>query len=46
MSYYSFGLDGCNQDAIRGDVEANGSTLKSIVLAIVRAPQFSRRASE
>lgn len=45
LSYYSYGLDGCNQDAIRGDVEESGSTLKSMVLAIIRAPQFSRRAA-
>jgi hypothetical protein len=45
MSYYAYGLDGCNQEAIRADVEASGSTLKSMVLAIIRAPQFSRRAS-
>jgi hypothetical protein len=46
MSYYAYGLDGCNQDAIRLDVEESGSTLKSMVLSIIRAPQFSRRASK
>jgi Protein of unknown function (DUF1592)/Protein of unknown function (DUF1588)/Protein of unknown function (DUF1595)/Protein of unknown function (DUF1587) len=44
MSYYSFGLDGCNQEQILDDVRASGSTVKSIVMSIVRAPQFSRRA--
>ena len=46
LSYYSYGLDGCNQDAIRGDVEQAGSSLKSMLLAIIRAPQFSRRAAD
>jgi len=44
LSYYSYGLDGCNQEVILDDVRASGSTLESIVLGIIRAPQFSRRA--
>jgi Protein of unknown function (DUF1592)/Protein of unknown function (DUF1588)/Protein of unknown function (DUF1595)/Protein of unknown function (DUF1587) len=43
MSYYSYGLDGCNQQEILDEVAASGNTLKSIVLGIIRAPQFSRR---
>jgi hypothetical protein len=44
MSYYSYGLDGCNQQEIVDGVRESGSSLKSMVLAIIRAPQFSRRA--
>ncbi len=44
MSYYSYGLDGCNQEIILDDVRASGATLESMVLGIIRAPQFSRRA--
>jgi hypothetical protein len=44
MSYYSYGLDGCNQQVILEDVRASGATIESMVLGIIRAPQFSRRA--
>jgi hypothetical protein len=43
MSYYSYGLDGCNQQEILDDVQASGSSLKSVVLSIIRAPQFRSR---
>jgi len=45
MSYYSYGLDGCNQQEILDDAAASGSTIKSVVLGIIRAPQFSHRAA-
>jgi len=45
MSYYSYGLDGCNQQEILDDAASSGSTIKSVILGIIRAPQFSHRAA-
>ena len=45
LSYFSYGLDGCNPQAIRAEAAAAGWTLSGLVLAIVRAPQFSARAA-
>jgi hypothetical protein len=43
LSYYSYGLEGCNQPAILDHAAASGWTLDGIIMGIVRAPQFSRR---
>ena len=45
LSYYAYGLDGCSPDAIAAEADANGGTLRGLILAIVRAPHFSTRAA-
>lgn len=43
LSYYAYGLEGCNQPAIVDHAAASGWALDGILIGIVRAPQFSRR---
>ncbi len=46
LSYNAYGLDHCSEDAIRSEVAAGSGSLKSIVLAVIHAPQFTTRSAE
>jgi hypothetical protein len=50
-SYYAHGRDNwqdkkCNDDQVRRDADANGYTLKSILMGILHAPSFTRRVQD
>jgi hypothetical protein len=50
-SYYAHGRDNwqekkCNDDQVRRDAEANGYTLKSILMGILHAPSFTSRVQD
>jgi hypothetical protein len=50
-SYYAHGRDNwqekkCNDDQVRRDAQANGYTLKSIVMGILHAPSFTGRVQD
>jgi urease gamma subunit len=50
-SYYAHGRDNwqekkCNDDQVRRDADANGYTLKSIVMGILHAPSFTGRVQD
>ncbi|HEY3496374.1 MAG TPA: DUF1588 domain-containing protein [Polyangiaceae bacterium] len=50
-SYYAHGRDNwqekkCNDDQVRRDAEANGYTLKSILMGILHAPSFTGRVQD
>jgi hypothetical protein len=50
-TYYTFGAstwaqDACTYDAIDSEAQANGFTLKSVLLAILHAPNFTSRVQD
>jgi hypothetical protein len=50
-SYYAHGRDNwqekkCNDDQVRRDAQANGYTLKSILMGILHAPSFTGRVQD
>jgi hypothetical protein len=43
ISYNAYGLDHCSEDSIRTEIAASGGSMKSIVMAVIHAPQFTTR---
>jgi hypothetical protein len=43
VSYNAYGLDHCSDDAIKTEVAAGNGSVKSIVMAVIHAPQFTTR---
>jgi hypothetical protein len=43
LSYNAYGLDHCSEDAIHTEIAASSGSVKSIVMAVIHAPQFTTR---
>ncbi|HEU4729161.1 MAG TPA: DUF1592 domain-containing protein [Kofleriaceae bacterium] len=43
IAYNAYGLDHCSEDAIQGELAAGTGSVKSIVMAVIHAPQFTTR---
>jgi hypothetical protein len=46
MSYAAYGLDHCSESSIRDEIAASNGSLKSIVMAVIHAPQFATRTPD
>jgi len=46
MSYAAYGLDHCSEAAITAELAASNGSVKSIVMAVIHAPQFTTRTAE
>jgi hypothetical protein len=44
MSYNSYGLDHCSESSINDELAKSDGSVKSIVMAVIHAPQFTTRA--
>jgi len=43
LSYNAYGLDHCSEDSIGAEIAASDGSVKSIVMAVIHAPQFTTR---
>jgi hypothetical protein len=46
LSYTAYGLENCSEDAIKTELAASNGSLKSVVMAVIHAPQFTTRTAE
>lgn len=46
LSYSAYGLEGCSESAIHDELARSDGSLKSVVLAVIHAPQFSTRTAD
>jgi hypothetical protein len=46
ISYTAYGVDHCSEDSIGAEIAASNGSLKSIVMAVVHAPQFTTRRED
>jgi hypothetical protein len=46
MSYNAYGIDHCSEAAIQAELAASDGSVKSIVMAVIHAPQFTTRTAE
>jgi hypothetical protein len=46
MSYNAYGLDHCSESAINTEIAASDGSMKSVVMAVIHAPQFTTRTEE
>jgi hypothetical protein len=46
VSYNAYGLDHCSESAINTELAASDGSVKSIVMAVIHAPQFTTRSAE
>jgi hypothetical protein len=46
ISYNAYGIDHCSETAIHDDLAASNGSLKSIVMAVIHAPQFTTRSPD
>ena len=43
ISYNAYGLDHCSEDSIKTELASSNGSVKSIVMAVIHAPQFTTR---
>ena len=46
VSYNAYGLDHCSESSISTELAASNGSVKSIVMAVIHAPQFTTRTAE
>jgi hypothetical protein len=46
MSYNAYGLDHCSESSITAEIAASDGSIKSIVMAVIHAPQFTTRTGD
>jgi hypothetical protein len=46
ISYNAYGLDHCSEGPIAAEITASGGSVKSIVMAVIHAPQFTTRTDD
>jgi hypothetical protein len=46
MSYNAYGLDHCSEEAINTEIAASDGSMKSVVMAVIHAPQFTTRSEK
>jgi hypothetical protein len=46
VSYNAYGVDHCSESAINAELAASDGSVKSIVMAVIHAPQFTTRSAE
>ena len=46
ISYNAYGVDHCSETAINDELAASNGSVKSIVMAVIHAPQFTTRTPD